>query len=321
MRMAAEEHDGGRAPSVNPTEGDHPLDEVAKSLATGTVSRRQAVRWMGGALLGSVLAIVPGVEAFAAPKPAKGRCPTGFVNCRGTCVKTQSNSSHCGGCFIQCSQNETCCGGQCSDLCSDSSNCGFCGNACTGGRVCQGCGCSCPSRTVECGDACVSEACPEGLVLNPSTCQCESDCPSGTIECGRRCVPNLCPQGQAFNPSACQCESCPPGTSICHGEPVGLNACCPLEGHIACCNVRILDARTGGTADLGTAGLGIGCINTSCPGGCVIMATDPGDLLGSNAGTCDGGCNFTCLTDSGGLGCLRFNPDNTLVIPYQCDPL
>jgi len=214
MRMAAEEHDGGRAPSVNPTEGDHPLDEVAKSLATGTVSRRQAVRWMGGALLGSVLAIVPGVEAFAAPKPAKGRCPTGFVNCRGTCVKTQSNSSHCGGCFIQCSQNETCCGGQCSDLCSDSSNCGFCGNTCPEGRVCQGCGCVCQSGTVECGGECVSDSCPEGQIINPSTCQCE--CPSNTN----------CPFGQTLNPITCQCE-CPPlaacVTCTCEDDTTGVS--------------------------------------------------------------------------------------------------
>jgi hypothetical protein len=198
--------DRNRDPSthIDPTVEEHNLDNLARGLASGSISRRQAVRWMGGALLGSVLAIVPGVEAFAAPKPAKGRCPTGFVNCRGTCVKTQSNSSHCGGCFIQCSQNEACCGGRCSDLCSDSSNCGFCGNACTGGRVCQFCGCSCPNGTVECGGECVSDSCPEGREFDFSTCRCE--CSGGTVECGGECLSTTCPGGQVFNPTTCQCE-------------------------------------------------------------------------------------------------------------------
>jgi len=37
------------------------LDELTKGLATGTVSRRKALRWMGGALVGAALASVPGV--------------------------------------------------------------------------------------------------------------------------------------------------------------------------------------------------------------------------------------------------------------------
>jgi hypothetical protein len=159
--------------------GETSFDELGKGLASGSISRRQAVRWMGGALLGSVLAIVPGVEAFAAPKPPKGRCPAGFVNCRGTCVRIQNNPSHCGGCFIQCGPNETCCGSQCSDLCSDPLNCGACGNACIEGAECQGCGCVCPSGTTECGGQCVSTTCPEGQFFNPSTCQCEE----GVEEC------------------------------------------------------------------------------------------------------------------------------------------
>src|ERR671911_2272707 len=37
------------------------LDELAKGLATGTLSRGKAIRWMGGAILGAALASVPGV--------------------------------------------------------------------------------------------------------------------------------------------------------------------------------------------------------------------------------------------------------------------
>jgi hypothetical protein len=37
------------------------FDNLAKGLASGTVSRRQALTWMGSALLGGVLASIPGV--------------------------------------------------------------------------------------------------------------------------------------------------------------------------------------------------------------------------------------------------------------------
>jgi hypothetical protein len=64
--MAAEDHNGGCSPSVNPTKVDHSLDDLAKGLANGAVSRRKALRLMGSALLGGVLASIPGV-ALAQP--------------------------------------------------------------------------------------------------------------------------------------------------------------------------------------------------------------------------------------------------------------
>jgi len=45
--------------------GETSFDELAKGLASGTISRRQALRWMGGAIAGAAFASVPGV-AFAA---------------------------------------------------------------------------------------------------------------------------------------------------------------------------------------------------------------------------------------------------------------
>jgi hypothetical protein len=35
------------------------FDELAKRLATGAVSRRKVLRWMGGAFVGAALASVP----------------------------------------------------------------------------------------------------------------------------------------------------------------------------------------------------------------------------------------------------------------------
>ena len=41
--------------------GEHSLDELARGLASGSLSRGKALRLIGGALLGAALAAVPGV--------------------------------------------------------------------------------------------------------------------------------------------------------------------------------------------------------------------------------------------------------------------
>jgi hypothetical protein len=69
--MAAEGHHGGSSSSENPTRVEHSLDELARGLADGTISRGKAIRWMGGALVGAALASVPGVAW------ARDRCPKG----------------------------------------------------------------------------------------------------------------------------------------------------------------------------------------------------------------------------------------------------
>src|SRR5215210_1061647 len=94
------------------------LDELAKGLASGTLSRGKAIRWMGGALLGAALASVPGV-AWADGGRRLGRdcrrdsqccsrncirrgddkvcgCPEGKTRCKDRCVNLQRNENHCG---------------------------------------------------------------------------------------------------------------------------------------------------------------------------------------------------------------------------------
>ena len=227
--MSAEDHNGGRSPRGDPAVEDHHLDSVARGLASGTVSRRQAVRWMGGALLGSALAIFPGVEAFAAPKPPQGRCPSGFVNCRGTCVRTESNPSHCGGCYIQCSPNEVCTSGQCcagdrvcgSRCCgADESCCDFGGGSavcCPSGTYCGGPGLCCQFDEQVCGGQCVSTACSEGEAFNPFTCRCETSAAgcSFPYRCGGS-IP-FCGSGA----QTCLCTASVEGPVICGGNNCG----------------------------------------------------------------------------------------------------
>jgi hypothetical protein len=55
---------------------EHSFDELARGLASGSVSRRKALRLMGAALLGSTLASIPGVALAVPPSGSPpGRCP------------------------------------------------------------------------------------------------------------------------------------------------------------------------------------------------------------------------------------------------------
>jgi hypothetical protein len=118
------------------------FDELAKGLADGSVSRRRALQLIGQALLGGVLASIPGV-AWAHHKPdhplppgQARRCSEGEVKCRGIC----------------CSPEDLCCNGLCTNIVFDRNNCGACGNVCQEGEDCcdqrcvplntpQNCGC------------------------------------------------------------------------------------------------------------------------------------------------------------------------------------
>ena len=63
------------------------LDELAKGLASGTLSRGKAIRWMGGALLGAALASVPGV-AWANDCRRLGReCRRDSQCCSRNCIR------------------------------------------------------------------------------------------------------------------------------------------------------------------------------------------------------------------------------------------
>ena len=118
-RMAAQEHNGGGSPSLNPTRVDHSLDELARGLASGTISRGKALRWMGSALVGAALAVVPGV-AWAAS------CPQGQTRCNNRCVNLQKNERHCGCCFHRCAEGQKCVSGVCQGPCQPVG--GFCTN-------------------------------------------------------------------------------------------------------------------------------------------------------------------------------------------------
>jgi hypothetical protein len=87
---------GEEAREVSPSSGQdarvgHPFDDLARSLAEGNLSRRRALRLFGAALVGMMMASVPGM-ASAEPCPRERRCR------RGTCCPEP----------LVCVEGETC---------------------------------------------------------------------------------------------------------------------------------------------------------------------------------------------------------------------
>src|SRR5215217_8274600 len=83
------------------------LDELAKGLANGTLSRGKALRLVGGALLGAALGSIPGVAW------ADDRCSEGQTRCGDRCVNLLTNERHCGSCSNRCAEGEECVSGVC----------------------------------------------------------------------------------------------------------------------------------------------------------------------------------------------------------------
>lgn len=205
------------------------------------------------------------VASNGGPGGTPGACTTGQTECSGSCVNTQDNTSHCGGCGNACAVGQSCntgvcgcggglasCGGACVNTQTDSNNCGGCGVVCSGGRTCVAGGgggsCQCPSGTSFCGGACVntktSEAhcggcgigCGAGQVCvtptgGASSCQANLPTPSFTPE---RSYPSEASAGQPTTitlPSTIDDSSTQyqcrtlPAASSFGGAEVGWNPC------------------------------------------------------------------------------------------------
>jgi hypothetical protein len=206
---------------------EHSFDELAKGLASGTLSRGKAIRWMGGALLGAALASFPGV-AWANDCRRLGRecrrdsqccsrncirrgddkvcgCPTGQARCNDRCVNLKRNERHCGRCFHRCEEGEECMGGEC-----------------------QGGGC--PSGTTPCGTQCcqTGETCLHGIACCPDAQVCGTG--AFAICCtdpAHTCVDGFCECDPGTTPCAGGC--CPPTTTCCPTVPGEATCCVPPE--------------------------------------------------------------------------------------------
>ena len=205
------------------TQTDGSLDELAKGLAGGTLSRRRALRLMGAALFGGAVASIPGVAW------AKGPCKgPGLKRCRGRCIDTLTDVANCGACGNKCRPEQICSQGVC--ICPfDSGTCGisvdypYGTECCTQDQVC------CQDVTAPGGYRCAPEGstqCPNGSRCCPQGTGC---CPDASDPTGYKCVDG---GNERFECDTCIFGCFAPLTCCCaRGTDGGLDCTCCGQGY------------------------------------------------------------------------------------------
>ncbi len=233
---------------------DTSFDELAKGLADGNLSRRKALRMFGAALVGGMLASIPGV-AWAAksgnsacakfcrenfpPGRERGQCISAGARGEGPCFNDGGGCPECpAGTICRTSRRELeCCfpnpefPGDFFACCPPELICGdFC---CFAPYTCLNGQCVCPPEFGTCGD--YGDCCPPEDCCNGYCCTEEIFGPNHTC-CAGQCVPSE----QCCNGVVCTGgEMCVNGECVCRPERVcqsdsygpGTEVCC----HIECC--------------------------------------------------------------------------------------
>jgi hypothetical protein len=185
------------------------FDELAKSLADGKLSRRKALRMLGAAVMGGVLASVPGM-AWA----AKPTCAGGATKCGSKCCPDSTYVCSKGKCA--CPAGTTPIGNTC---CQNAQVCGSsCG--CPTGQSCVNGGCVCPAATPT---YCAATNTCVDIQTDPANCGgCNQTCTEG-----QGCADGTC---QDICPAVSCCCSCRyelfegPGCTEGAGEIYACNA-------------------------------------------------------------------------------------------------
>jgi hypothetical protein len=195
-----------RPPSEEPAEEhssderDHSLDELAKGLANGSLSRRNALKWAGAAIVGGLLGSIPGV-AWADHKPGHADPPgEGHKKRRTTTTTTTTvaptttttttvapTTTTTTSTTTTISPNPECAGATCETFiqCSSGNPDCICTTLATGGGLCVPGSTSCDivgpcGPNFECpeGSVCVVNTCCAGPVCAPLSLECELDAPA-----------------------------------------------------------------------------------------------------------------------------------------------
>lgn len=177
------------------------FDRMTKTLAQG-VHRRDALRWLGGGVIGVMLAPFGLRSARAQGQGQAHRACTELctnvlpqyrAQCLAACFACSSVDNLCGGpgAFVCCGAGTSCCGGLCTDTSVDPLNCGGCGISCNGGTCVDGtCVAQCPSPQTVCAGVCTDTS------LDPNNCgtcgtRCFRTCSDGS-KVGTFCVNGVC---------------------------------------------------------------------------------------------------------------------------------
>lgn len=187
---------------------EHSLDQLAKELAEGTITRGRALKLVGVALL-EVFGLA-GLPTLAQAKKKKKKKrkkkhhlalpspppPCDSATCsKGCCVNNTCHTNDpqfCGtggGACVTCPTGQACCSGICTPL-NTQQNCGACGLACSAGCLCHPTSegnVFCVKGGIPCFTNCTTNAdCPgsttcEGVPNKVCSCTSSSQCPSGTF--------------------------------------------------------------------------------------------------------------------------------------------
>ena len=193
------EEQNGEATNRDDTISERSFDALAKGLAAGSVSRRKALRLMGGAVLGGLLASIPGV-ALAAP------CPRTRIRCAGQCCAEGVTTCQGTG------RNKTCGPLPVANPCAGA----YCGTNPTG----QTCVCRAEMGTNE-------AVCIESTTYYcTDICTSNSQCPPGTVCVNQNTGSVLSPEGRCSTPCG---GGCPYTTQCCAEGFPSTETCDPIQ--------------------------------------------------------------------------------------------
>jgi hypothetical protein len=180
-----------------------------------------------------------------------------------TCVDTDADTEHCGGCNTPCEAGQACnagdcacpadteeCGGACVNTDTDSMNCGTCGMVCPTGQSCSGGSCVCPGGLDPCDAACVNTdtdnancgTCGTMCATPAETCvagSCVSACGAGQVMCGASCVD--------LNTDALHCGAC---SNACAAATACLAGVCRPENDVRTDAIDVLLPADGSEATI-----------------------------------------------------------------------
>ena len=203
-----EDNDIREVPTRGGMTGRNSFDELAKGLASGTITRVQALKLVGAAILSSMLVPVYPGRAFA--QSEDDPCGPTEEDCGGYCCGATEEC--CGG--ICCGATEECCAGTCCEI----------------GKVCVGGWCVCAPGSIPCGSDCCNpplETCVAGQCRNLF---CESCAANGYADCCQ-----VVDNGVVTHQLCCSA-----GESVCSRAGLGCLCCpggtrCPRPGEAFVC--------------------------------------------------------------------------------------
>ena len=189
---------------------------------------------------------------------------------------------------LRCAASETLCGSSCVDTDVDPRHCGGCGTTCPTGQVCSAGGCEtvCPAGQTECGGGCFT------LSSSPQHCgACGTSCEANEVCSANRCV-TVCPDGQTECSGGCfdlntareHCGAC--GTSCGAGELCSNRSC-----DVSCAGG--FEECDGVCRDTDTDRAHCGGCNLACAAGEVCVGGECEVSCGGTLVECNGVCANT----------------------------